>query len=63
MSTHPTVKVLIVDDNDKARARLIDQLRYPDITIVGIAFALLWISMIVSSPPFSGMTRSIMRRS
>lgn len=35
MSTHPTVKVLIVDDNDKARARLIDQLRYPDITIVG----------------------------
>lgn len=35
MSTHATVKVLIVDDNDKARAKLIDQLRYPDITIVG----------------------------
>ena len=35
MSTHATVNILIVDDNDKARARLIDQLRYPDITIVG----------------------------
>ena len=35
MSTHATVNILIVDDNDKARAKLIDQLRYPDINIVG----------------------------
>jgi pilus assembly protein CpaE len=35
MTTHANVNVLIVDDNDKARAKLIDQLRYPDITIVG----------------------------
>jgi pilus assembly protein CpaE len=35
MSTHTTVNILIVDDNDKARAKLIDQLRYPDINIVG----------------------------
>ena len=34
-TTHATVNILIVDDNDKARARLIDQLRYPDIRIVG----------------------------
>jgi pilus assembly protein CpaE len=35
MSSHTTVNILIVDDNEKARARLIDQLRYPDIRIVG----------------------------
>jgi pilus assembly protein CpaE len=35
MSGHATVNILIVDDNDKARAKLIDQLRYPDIRIVG----------------------------
>lgn len=35
MSRHTTVNILIVDDNDKARAKLIDQLRYPDINIVG----------------------------
>src|ERR687890_461341 len=30
-----TVNVLIVDDNDKTRAKLVDQLRYSDIRIVG----------------------------
>ncbi|MBW3633594.1 MAG: response regulator [Chloroflexi bacterium] len=35
MNGHATVNILIVDDNDKARARLIDQLRYPDLRIVG----------------------------
>jgi pilus assembly protein CpaE len=35
MSGTGTVNVLIVDDNDKTRAKLIDQLRYADIRIVG----------------------------
>jgi AmiR/NasT family two-component response regulator len=35
MSGIGTVNVLIVDDNDKTRAKLIDQLRYSDIRIVG----------------------------
>jgi pilus assembly protein CpaE len=35
MSAPGTVNILIVDDNEKARAKLIDQLRYPDIRIVG----------------------------
>jgi pilus assembly protein CpaE len=35
MSGASTVNVLIVDDNDKTRAKLVDQLRYSDIRIVG----------------------------
>jgi pilus assembly protein CpaE len=35
MSGTSTVNVLIVDDNDKTRAKLVDQLRYSDIRIVG----------------------------
>jgi pilus assembly protein CpaE len=35
MSAHGTVNILIVDDNERARAKLIDQLRYSDIRIVG----------------------------
>ena len=35
MSGASTVNVLIVDDNDKTRAKLVDQLRYADIRIVG----------------------------
>jgi pilus assembly protein CpaE len=35
LSSAGTVNVLIVDDNDKTRAKLIDQLRYADIRIVG----------------------------
>jgi pilus assembly protein CpaE len=35
MSNHPVINILIVDDNEKTRARLIDQLRFPDLRIVG----------------------------
>jgi pilus assembly protein CpaE len=35
MSNHTIINILIVDDNEKARARLIEQLRYPDLRIVG----------------------------
>jgi pilus assembly protein CpaE len=35
MSGASTVNILIVDDNDKTRAKLVDQLRYADIRIVG----------------------------
>lgn len=35
MSNHATINILIVDDNEKTRARLIDQLRFPDLRIVG----------------------------
>jgi pilus assembly protein CpaE len=35
MSNHATVNMLIVDDDDKARAKLIDKLRYPDLRVVG----------------------------
>lgn len=35
MSNHTTINILIVDDSEKTRARLIEQLRYPDLRIVG----------------------------
>jgi pilus assembly protein CpaE len=35
MSDRATVNILIVDDNENARAKLIDQLRYADIRIIG----------------------------
>lgn len=35
MSGQGTVNILIVDDNERARTRLIEHLRYPDLRIVG----------------------------
>lgn len=35
MSNRDTVSILIVDENEKTRASLIEQLRYPDLRIVG----------------------------
>jgi pilus assembly protein CpaE len=35
MSSQGAVNILLVDDNEKARANLIDLLRYPDLRIVG----------------------------